>query len=237
MLSKTDFALTIDLINQCLMMRTRDDLAGFYRYLAAKLGIDFLIVGHIKDRFDTAESHYFGLESWKDHYDDHNLIAVDPVIPFTFNAPKAVLWSDAYQQVSCEKSKAFVNQTQDFDLADGMSYGNLKHSITSTSNIASVGIKSKALSIPQSLILEQVLPHLTEVLARPSIWRRHLLTAKESEVIKWVAEGKSYWETGIIMGISERTIKFHMKNICQKLDVTNKSQAVARCLSLGMMPL
>lgn len=52
------------------------------------------------------------------------------------------------------------------------------------------------------------------------------LTAKEREVFRWVAEGKTSWDVGQIMAVSERTIKFHLGNIYTKLQVSNRAQAV-----------
>lgn len=52
------------------------------------------------------------------------------------------------------------------------------------------------------------------------------LTAREKEVLHWVAVGKSCDETGSILGVTERTVKFHLQNVYRKLDVVNRAQAV-----------
>lgn len=56
------------------------------------------------------------------------------------------------------------------------------------------------------------------------------LTDREAEVLKWIAAGKSYWEIGKILGISERTVRFFMTNVRAKLDAVSNSQAVARAM-------
>jgi LuxR family transcriptional regulator, quorum-sensing system regulator SolR len=53
------------------------------------------------------------------------------------------------------------------------------------------------------------------------------LTGKERDVIRWVVEGKTSWEIGRILSTSERTVKFHLKNVYTKLNVCNRAQAVA----------
>ncbi|WP_136656872.1 LuxR family transcriptional regulator [Nitratireductor sp. XY-223] len=63
------------------------------------------------------------------------------------------------------------------------------------------------------------------------------LTARESEVLTWTAAGKSYWEISMILGISERTVRFFMTNARQKLGVVTNSQAVALAVSKGIIPL
>jgi LuxR family quorum-sensing system transcriptional regulator SolR len=60
------------------------------------------------------------------------------------------------------------------------------------------------------------------------------LTLKEREVLQWMSQGKTAWEIGRILAISERTVKFHLHNVYAKLDVANRAQAVnaARRLKL-----
>jgi LuxR family quorum-sensing system transcriptional regulator SolR len=53
------------------------------------------------------------------------------------------------------------------------------------------------------------------------------LTAQEAKVMRWVVEGKTSWEVGMILSISERTVKFHLANIYAKLKVANRVQAVS----------
>lgn len=53
------------------------------------------------------------------------------------------------------------------------------------------------------------------------------LTPREREVLSWVAAGKSYWEVGRILGISERTVRHFMANSRAKLDAVSNKQAVA----------
>ena len=61
------------------------------------------------------------------------------------------------------------------------------------------------------------------------------LTAKERDVLKWVIEGKTSWEIGKILATSERTVKFHLKNVYAKLNVCNRAQAVAVVNRLNLL--
>jgi DNA-binding CsgD family transcriptional regulator len=61
------------------------------------------------------------------------------------------------------------------------------------------------------------------------------LTPKEKQVLKWTKEGKSSWETSAILGISERTVKFHIGNIMQKLDASSRAHAVAIAIEQGIL--
>jgi len=57
------------------------------------------------------------------------------------------------------------------------------------------------------------------------------LSSRQQEVLKWLIEGKSNWEIGRILSISERTVKFHVQILMQKFVVANRSQLVANVLA------
>ena len=61
------------------------------------------------------------------------------------------------------------------------------------------------------------------------------LTARECEVLRWTAAGKTSGEIGIILGISTRTVNFHITTALLKLDAVNKTQAVVKALMLEML--
>lgn len=53
------------------------------------------------------------------------------------------------------------------------------------------------------------------------------LTFKEMVILSWIREGKSNAEIALITNASERTIRFHVEQILEKLAVTSRTQAVA----------
>ena len=60
------------------------------------------------------------------------------------------------------------------------------------------------------------------------------LTPRELEALRWTMEGKTAWEVGTIMSISERTAVLHLQNSMRKLSSVNKHQAVLKALRLGL---
>lgn len=63
------------------------------------------------------------------------------------------------------------------------------------------------------------------------------LTSREMEVLKLLTKGKSNQEIGLILKITEGTVKFHVKNILSKLDVSDRTQAVITALKRGLTRL
>ena len=67
-----------------------------------------------------------------------------------------------------------------------------------------------------------------DAIARP-------LSARETEILGWLREGKSNYEVGSILGISALTVKNHLQRIYRTLGVSNRTHALARCLSLNLL--
>ncbi|MEO6118928.1 MAG: XrtB/PEP-CTERM-associated transcriptional regulator EpsA [Methylotenera sp.] len=99
--------------------------------------------------------------------------------------------------------------------------------------------KKKTFEVQDS-IMGLIMPHIDNVLRRiqhlepldiadESNDIPHLsgLTARELEIIHWVKSGKTNQEIGMILHISQNTVKSHLKRIFQKLNVTRRAQAVA----------
>lgn len=61
------------------------------------------------------------------------------------------------------------------------------------------------------------------------------MTLREKEVLRWTAEGKTAYEIGQILAVSERTVNFHINNVVTKLGASNKTQAAVKAATLGML--
>ena len=63
------------------------------------------------------------------------------------------------------------------------------------------------------------------------------LTERESEVLALLARGLANKQIAVSLGISEHTVKFHVSSIYQKLNVTNRTEAVREGLRGGWIAL
>jgi len=64
---------------------------------------------------------------------------------------------------------------------------------------------------------------------------RSLLSEREVEILQMVAAGKSNQAIAVQISISENTVKFHLKNISQKLGVSNRTEAVMVAMQKGLL--
>jgi DNA-binding CsgD family transcriptional regulator len=62
------------------------------------------------------------------------------------------------------------------------------------------------------------------------------LSAREAEILHWIALGKTNPEIGSILNISAFTVKNHVQRILKKLDVTNRTQAVGKTQAFQAFP-
>ncbi len=84
--------------------------------------------------------------------------------------------------------------------------------------------------------------HAGEAYLPPSIAARlvhrvqeEALTEREEQILRSLAEGKSNRAIGVQLGISESTVKTHLKNLFAKLDVTSRAEAIALAAKRGLV--
>jgi LuxR family transcriptional regulator len=61
------------------------------------------------------------------------------------------------------------------------------------------------------------------------------LTAREVEMLRWTADGKTSGEIAQITAISERTVNFHLNNAVEKLGAANKTAAAVKAAMLRLL--
>ncbi len=64
---------------------------------------------------------------------------------------------------------------------------------------------------------------------------RFSLKPRQLECLHWARQGKSSTVTGLILGISGRTVDEHIAHACDALGVRTRIQAVARAVMLGLI--
>lgn len=172
---------------------------------------------------------------WIQTYLAQDFGKIDPVIRFASLASDIYSWEDAYTHFGSYCPTTFFEKAADYGLHAGFacSYAQEDSGIIT---ICSMCVDSNALCPAAQWALSNVMPALHTA---SSCIKQHKpmtpLTVRESEVLKWASEGKTVWETGMILSLSEGTVKFHLSNIYRKLEVTNRAQAIAAAAHQGMI--
>jgi DNA-binding CsgD family transcriptional regulator len=80
-----------------------------------------------------------------------------------------------------------------------------------------------------------VLHHRMLELTPPALVQTPRLTPRERDCIALIAEGKSDWEIGEILGLAETTVMTHVQNVRRKLGARSRAQVIAICMIAGVI--
>lgn len=73
-------------------------------------------------------------------------------------------------------------------------------------------------------------------IARNEVWSRLVdLNPREIETLTHSARGKSSAEIAEIIGVTKRTVDFHIENACRKLEAATRIEAAVKAASLGLI--
>lgn len=93
-------------------------------------------------------------------------------------------------------------------------------------------------SMIEPAVISRVLNRLTELSSRAAQGADHLsLSDREVEVLQLMAKGSANKQIAGDLSITESTVKTHVANIFQKLEVSRRTEAVTKAMSQGIISL
>lgn len=175
---------------------------------------------------------------WQQRYAEQNYLAVDPTVAHGIQSVLPLVWSETL----FESAPQFWEDAR----GHGLHHGWAQSSYDAKGN---VGMLTLARSHDEltatelrdnSLRLNWLVQVVHEAGVRMAVKQRVaepsiVLTAREIEVLRWTAEGKTSGEVGQIMDISERTVNFHITNSLVKLGAVNKTAGVVKAAILRLI--
>ncbi len=169
---------------------------------------------------------------WFSEYENKLLHRIDPVLEISKNTAIPFSWST--EDLNKQNQNLLKNALK-HNITEGYTFITISHdqtigTLTLCIDQEEKGLLSKLKKNEAAIQLCLLKYHEK----RKHIPRNHLidkdeniaekLSSREMEVLRWIATGKTYSETAMILGITERTIKFHATNIKQKLNVYSARQ-------------
>lgn len=178
---------------------------------------------------------------WMERYMHHGYFKKDPVVQHAQRSTLPAIWTD--ETFHDGKSATFWEEAWSFGLKAGLSFA--VHEQPAVTGIFSLA-RDKALDLPpgelaalvgRAQVFASLLHHAVSRIDLPQLLPEHAftLTAREKECLKWAAEGKTAWEIGQILHISERTAVFHLNNMVRKLGASNRTQSIVRAVALKLL--
>ncbi|MFC3391610.1 helix-turn-helix transcriptional regulator [Aidingimonas halophila] len=172
---------------------------------------------------------------WVRTYLAQDFGTIDPVIRYAYLASNIYSWEDAYKHFEDCCPATFFETAAHYGLHTGFAcrfYQDNSEIMT----VCSLCVESNVLKPTARWVLYNAMPALhTATNGMDKNKSIRPLSLRESEVLKWASEGKTVWEIGMILSLSEGTVKFHLRNIYRKLDVTNRAQAIATAAHQGLI--
>jgi LuxR family quorum sensing-dependent transcriptional regulator len=166
---------------------------------------------------------------WFKIYTEKNYDRVDPVVRMCRQQINPFEWSEAPFDLFSEPDAAEVmNRAADY----GMSHGFVIpiHGLGGYEAAVSLGgvhLDLNSRSKPALHLMAMYAFERIRRLADPKSPPAARLTRREQEAISWAAVGKSAWEIGQILHITQRTAEEHLASAGRKLGAVNRTHAVA----------
>lgn len=101
--------------------------------------------------------------------------------------------------------------------------------------VAAIKVVALGDVIVSQVMAGRLIDYLRPASEQPDAGETKTLSIRELEVLQLVSAGDSNGEIADKLSISEATVKAHLRNIMDKLQVKNRAQAVARALNKGLL--
>jgi two-component system response regulator NreC len=84
--------------------------------------------------------------------------------------------------------------------------------------------------------LSRIVPDLQALAGSNDFPRPSVLTTREQEVVRLLAEGRTVREVAAELSLSIKTIEAHKLNLMRKLDIHNRTTLIQYAIQAGLMP-
>jgi LuxR family quorum sensing-dependent transcriptional regulator len=215
--------------------RNPSDVTRLFQEVISEYGFHAYVVGWLTVDGDRVKDHLFANgwpAEWAEIYLRDRLVEHDPIPRHGLRSVDPFEWSEAPLDPEREPlSLSVMERARDFKmdqgffvpihLADGASGG---VSLAGERPDFGAGVK------PALHLMALYAHSRIRSLIEPGEQISQILTPREREVLQWTAAGKSSWEIGLILSISERTVNAHIQAAMRKLDSVNRIAAVVTAL-------
>jgi LuxR family quorum sensing-dependent transcriptional regulator len=174
-------------------------------------------------------------EQWSQRYFSKGYLFEDPTVQRVTSSTEPFLWSElARGDRDTPSGRRIMNEAREFELGFGFTVP----MITLDGQSAGLSIASDRAELPPRLRGGLQLLAMYAFARAISLSRAPApvkLTVRETDVLHWIAEGKTDWEISKILHVSEHLVDKVARQIRCKFGATNRIQAVAQALRLRII--
>lgn len=238
----------LQLITQIMNLdecKTVEKVSAALSEISISLGFDgFMYVS----RFFTGGTQYVERvlsnydPSWLEKYEKNHYTQVDPMVSHAMSSLCPLVWTDAIFETCAQRE--FMEEARQHGLVQGITFPvHSRNGDVALLNlmVSRAGDEARR-HVREMLIWGSLLATLTHESMRRIVKDQCMaappkLTRRETEVLQWVAGGKSNWEISRLVGISEHGVSHHVRNVLLKFDVASRHQAVTKAVAFGLLPM
>jgi LuxR family transcriptional regulator, quorum-sensing system regulator BjaR1 len=242
MAAATDYAkLAFDLIDDFDRLDSPEQVLTRFSTALSAFGYSAFLVTGVPEPPQRLEPYILlngWPRGWSDHYVKSNYYKDDPVAAWARRSINPFEWSEVpYDRVRSPRAAEVMDVAYDFGLKQGFLVpiirGNGHHAcFTMAGERPNLEPRAKRAIHLASMYAHARCASLLGLTERTERGPR-ILSGRERDVLLWVAEGKSSWEIGRIIGVAERTVVHHVDNAMRKLDAVNRTHAVMKAMRSG----
>lgn len=176
-------------------------------------------------------------KAWQEHYAKVGYLYIDPTVAHARKSQTPLLWSER----TFAKAPGLWTDARDHGLNVGWAQSSLDGK--GSGSMLTLCRSKDPLTPKELLAQEQHMRWLVQVthvscsrvLVKEATDALPQLSRRELEVLKWTADGKTAQDIADILALSKHAVDFHLKNVVNKLQVSNKTSAVARAALNGLL--
>jgi LuxR family quorum sensing-dependent transcriptional regulator len=172
-------------------------------------------------------------EQWSCRYFKQGYLFDDPTIRQVTSSIEPFLWSDLRDRGG--PARRIMGEAAEFGLRSGFTVP----MVTLDGQYAGLSIAGGCAELPplQRGVVQFMATYAfaRSLLLRDSVRPTLSLTVRETDVLQWIAEGKTDWEIAKILNVSEHLVDKMARQIRLKCGAVNRVQAVAFAIRAGMI--
>ncbi|HCK83076.1 MAG TPA: hypothetical protein DHW63_00695 [Hyphomonadaceae bacterium] len=178
---------------------------------------------------------------WNEHYVAQDHFQRDAIVRLLPCMLDAMIWSELTRTHDLAADERLVfNEAREFGHRDGLVLPQhyLDGAIAATILVAPDRIEPNPRLRAAAQILAAYFSIAVRRMMAPSVSGKTVaLSRRQRECLQWVRAGKSDWEIGEILGISEHTVSEHIEAARKKLGVRTRTQAVIEAISRKLVSI
>lgn len=226
-----------------LQAKSRDDVVATLSSLVLGLGLEYFSTVQIQDRHGSAPTFRNSGNTPPEYqggdYHDPALGQADPVMQHAKNSSLPLVWNrETYANAGAEN--VWENQAN-----FGMRSGAIVATHMPRGRHFVIGFETQdecfgsqaeqafrlAMLVTIAAYAQSALGAIDEVEGLGG----RTLAPREVDCLHWSMMGKTAWETGQILEISERTVTQYIQSAMRKMEVETKIEAVCKAIKLGIL--